>query len=64
MGLFLLGIGVGLIIGWIINRIHPDGILVVDDSDELKTNWELRVNTNPEKIPNKRYLQLRVHVQK
>lgn len=64
----LIGVGIGialtLFIGWIVRLFRCDGVLVVDDSNEFKTNWQLIVKTDPEKVPKKRSIRLQVHVQK
>ena len=70
--LFLIGMGIGFcfgsfvfgIVNYIVHIIRYDGILLVDDNDEHKTNWTLQVKTDPENIPKKKSIRLQVHVQK
>lgn len=67
MMLVLIGIGfalIGIVIGLMLDRVRYDGVLIIDDSDEMKTNWELKVNTEVEKIPKKRSIHLKVYVKK
>lgn len=64
MGLFFIGIVIGIALCLIVGRVRSNGVLIVDDNDEQKTKWILQVNTDPEKIPKKRSIRLQVHVQK
>lgn len=64
MEYILIGVGIGIVLSWLFSRFRSDGILVVDDSAEHKTNWQLIVNTDPEKVPKKHSIRLQVHVQK
>ena len=65
---FLIWVGIGLsfwcLVAGLISHFHYDGILLVDDTDEQKTNWTLQVKTDPENIPKKKSIRLQVHVQK
>lgn len=65
IGIFALGAWFGFVVHWVITRYFCyDGILLVDDNDEHKTNWTLQVKTDPENIPKKKSIRLQVHVQK
>lgn len=64
MVFLFIGIGIGIVLGLLIDRVRADGALIVRDLDEYKTHWTLQVNTDPEKIPKKRSIRLQVHVQK
>lgn len=65
-----VGLFVGFMFGWVahavIARVVPkyDGIILIDDTDEQKTQWHLNVKTDPEAIPKKKSIRLQVHVQK
>lgn len=41
-----------------------DGIILIDDTDEKKTQWKLNVFTPIDAIPKKKVIHLQVHVQK
>lgn len=42
----------------------PDGVLIVDDSNEQTTKWDLKVNSMVEEIPNKKRIIFSVDVVK
>ncbi len=52
----------GLFVGFLIGRASKkfDGIFVVDDSDYETTRWTLDMKTDPESIPNKKEIRLKV----
>ena len=71
--IFLVGVGVffGYLIGvGVSNYEHykyerkPNGFIIIDESNENKTKWDLHVNTDPDKIPKMKSILLEVHVKK
>lgn len=56
IGAFLFGVG------FIIGRIgrKTDGMFIVDDNDEKTTRWILDVKIDPETIPNRKEIRLKV----
>jgi hypothetical protein len=60
MVLFVVGLIVGIVIGLFLSMIRSDGEIVIDDSDEMTTRWVLDVNTEPERVKEKRSIRLKV----
>lgn len=53
-GSLLIGIGIGRICR------KSDGLFIIDDSDDQKTQWILDVTIDPDKISSKKEIRLRV----
>lgn len=64
MWLFLLGLITGMAFYEILSWFRSDGTLIIDDRNEEKTNWELRVDADPLEIPKKKSIRLKVHLEK
>lgn len=68
MSEFLLTFVAGLILGGILGcyfgvRLKkPDGVLIIDDSREDKTKWDLQVNSPVEEVPKKKRILFSVNV--
>lgn len=68
MSEFLLIFIAGLILGGILGYYfdarlkRPDGVLVIDDSREDKTKWNLQVNSLVEEVPKKKRIVFSVNV--
>lgn len=61
--LYILGaifaFGVGILLGMNVSDTI-DGLFIVDDSDDKRTKWILDVNIDPDTIPNKKEIHLKV----
>ena len=62
IAIFVLCFVIGLLIGYIFGNgsNRSDGLLIIDDCGEETTKWTLDVKTDPNKIPNKKEIRLRV----
>lgn len=65
-GRFLIGFVLGAFSYAVFTKIfhRSDGIFLVDDSDEEKTRWTLRYNSDPNDILKKRFVRFEVHLDK
>ena len=59
----LIGVFVGLLVGKIFSRRY-DGIIIVDDSKEDKTNWILQYNGDPNDILKRKSIRFKVRIEK
>lgn len=65
--MFVVYILLCFLLGFLLGRLNgsrSDGVIVVDDSDEETTHWTLQYNKDPNDLPKKKSIRLRVHVLK
>lgn len=62
---------IGMIMGIVLSALYRsvilpkcDGTIVIDDSDEEKTKWQLIYDGDPNDISNKKSIRFRVHIEK
>ena len=60
----VIGIIAGFVTGVFFARKPSDGYFVIDDTDDEKTSWVLDVNFDPDKIPYKKSIHLKVKIKK
>jgi xanthine/uracil permease len=60
----LIGIVIGIVMGYMAAALHSDGDLVVDDSDFNTTKWTLIVKGNPEEISTHRSAVFKIKKQR
>lgn len=61
--LYILGVICAFIVGILIGkkvRNTIDGLFIVNDSDDKRTKWILDINIDPNTIPNKKEIHLKV----
>lgn len=56
---FALGLALGVILCWV-DQNHYDGNLIVSDKNENTQQWILDVKTDPDKIPKKKDIRLKI----
>lgn len=62
--IFSGGLLIGGLLGYYfgIRLKKPDGVIIVDDSNETTTKWDLKVNSVVEEIPKKKRIIFSVQV--